>query len=59
MLHNTIHTWLDCKWNQMHANAISEMYGRPTVSIMDTFKHYLNSLALACEAQLDKTDEKI
>jgi len=47
MIHNTIHTWLEYKFANMH-----------TAKPLDLFKQYLNSLALACEAKLNLTPDE-
>jgi len=46
MIHNDIHTWLNIKW------------ANPFVKPVDLFKQYLNSLALACEAQLNLSENE-
>jgi len=44
MIHNDINTWLNIKWSN------------PRVNRIELFKQYLNSLALACEAQLNLSE---
>jgi len=48
MIQNTIHEWLDYKYRIMSTTNLSPII---------IFKSYLNSLALACEAKLNLSND--